>query len=106
MVWVVNQREPAWADRGEVFQLGWDKSRTWIAGRSWVVVSEALRRCVGVLCEQRACVMNRWWLCVDAGAPAAAKPVLGLYLIGWGLGSILCGIVAAINSLEHYDNQE
>ena len=41
-----------------------------------------------------------------SNVPAPAKPVLGLYLIGWGLGVILCGIVAAINNLQHYDNQD
>ncbi len=32
---------------------------------------------------------------------APPKPILGIYLIGWGLSIIVCGIVAAI-SLDHY----
>lgn len=41
----------------------------------------------------------------ESGSPSS-KPILGLYLIGWGLGLILCGIVAAINNMHHYNHPE
>lgn len=33
----------------------------------------------------------------DEPMPGGPKPLLGLYLVGWGVGLIICGISAAVN---------
>ena len=34
--------------------------------------------------------------------PPLPKPILRFYLVGWGIGMLICGISTAIN-LNHYD---
>ena len=34
-------------------------------------------------------------------SPPLPKPILGFYLVGWGVAMLVCGITAAIG-LEHY----
>lgn len=36
--------------------------------------------------------------------PPIQKPILGLYLVGWGIGLIVCGISAAINIRDYSSN--
>ena len=37
--------------------------------------------------------------------PVPSKPIVGHYLLGWGLAYIACGLVSAI-SLNHYSQHE
>ncbi|CAH0552940.1 unnamed protein product [Brassicogethes aeneus] len=60
--------------------------------------------CVGVNCMYKRLSKNDIIDLQDDDLPSdqpIEKPILGLYLVGWGVGLIICGLSAAINMNEY-----
>ncbi|XP_057665871.1 adhesion G protein-coupled receptor A3 [Diorhabda carinulata] len=60
--------------------------------------------CVGVNCMYKRLSKNDIIGLQDDDLPSdypIQKPILGLYLVGWGIGLIICGLSAAINMNEY-----
>lgn len=60
--------------------------------------------CVGVNCMYKRLSKNDIIGLQDDDLPSEQpiqKPILGLYLVGWGIGLIICGLSAAINMNEY-----
>ncbi|KAJ8932526.1 hypothetical protein NQ318_009098, partial [Aromia moschata] len=60
--------------------------------------------CVGVNCMYKRLSKNDVIGLQDDDLPSeqpVRKPILGLYLVGWGVGLIVCGLSAAINMNEY-----
>nr|XP_023017192.1 adhesion G protein-coupled receptor A3-like [Leptinotarsa decemlineata] len=60
--------------------------------------------CVGVNCMYKRLSKNDIISLQDDDLPSdrpIQKPILGLYLVGWGIGLIICGLSAAINMNEY-----
>lgn len=60
--------------------------------------------CVGVNCMYKRLSKNDIIGLQDDDLPTeqpVRKPILGLYLVGWGVGLIICGLSAAINMNEY-----
>lgn len=60
--------------------------------------------CVGVNCMYKRLTKNNEIGLSDDNLPSdqpIQKPILGLYLVGWGVALIICGLSAAINIREY-----
>ncbi|CAG9815828.1 unnamed protein product [Phaedon cochleariae] len=70
----------------------------------YFTLSSLLWMCVAVNCMYKRLSKNDIINIQDDDLPLdqpIKKPILGLYLVGWGIGLIICGLSAAINMNEY-----
>lgn len=70
----------------------------------YLTLCSLLWMCVGVNCMYKRLSKNDIISLQDDDLPSdqpIQKPILGLYLVGWGIALIICGLCAAINMKEY-----
>lgn len=70
----------------------------------YLTLCSLLWMCVGVNCMYKRLIKNDSMGLQDDELPSEQpiqKPILGLYLVGWGVALIVCGISGAVNMKEY-----